>query len=42
MDGEAGWRKNKRGEENRTYIYIYKFLLSWLKKYVDKVNEEVA
>lgn len=22
MDGEAGWRKNKRGEENRTYIYI--------------------
>lgn len=23
MDGEAGWRKNKRGEENRTYIYIY-------------------
>lgn len=40
MEKQVGERISE--EKKIVHIYIYKFLLSWLKKYVDKVNEEVA
>lgn len=39
MEKQVGERIS---EEKNIYIYIYTSLLSWWKKYVDKVNEKVA